>query len=448
MASLRGSVKHRRAAQPRSGARRSGAVRRSRRAGLVRSPVMRARSHLRNYRKASLLAVALTGFLLLFMDPGAMGAAQEGDTADDTVAAVQDSVAADSAVAIASEDTIIPRADSLARESTKQATRTLQILGYSFYGLVPKIVIALGIFLLAGLMVRVLRPLLRRVLGQWQRADAFTALFGIGIWLVAIGVAFSVLAGDIRALLGSLGLIGLALSWALQTPIESFTGWMLNSFRGYYRVGDRIAVGDVFGDVAHIDLLTTTVWEYGGPDRPPGFVQAEQPTGRIITFPNNEVLTGTVVNYTRDFPYVWDELVVAVANESELRYAMQVLGSVARELLGEYMAEPAKVYQTLLRRTGLEMAIAGEPQVFVSLTEWGTNLTIRYLVGAREKRRWKSELSLRVMEELNRPENRGRIISVYPRRQIQVVGADGVPTGVSSPTSEVASASRKESIQR
>ena len=192
-------------------------------------------------------------------------------------------------------------------------------------------------------------------------------------------------------------------------------------------MGDRIAVGDVFGDVAKIDLLTTTVWEYGGPDRPPGFVQAEQPTGRIITFPNNEVLTGTVVNYTRDFPYVWDELVISIANESELRYAMQVLERVAKEVLGEYMAEPARVYQSLLRRTGLEMAIAGEPQVFLSLTEWGTNLTIRYLVGAREKRRWKSELSLRVMEELGRPENRGRIIPVYPRRQIQVVGPDGVP---------------------
>ena len=78
---------------------------------------------------------------------------------------------------------------------------------------------------------------------------------------------------------GRSGLVGLALSWALQTPIESFTGWLLNSFQGYYRVGDRIEVADVFGDVAEIDLLTTTVWELGGPQRT-GFIHAEQPTGR------------------------------------------------------------------------------------------------------------------------------------------------------------------------
>jgi small-conductance mechanosensitive channel len=62
-----------------------------------------------------------------------------------------------------------------------------------------------------------------------------------------------------------------------------------------------------------IDFLTTTVWEYGGLEHPPVAIKAEQPTGRLITFPDNAVLTGTVINYTRDFPFVWDELAVAIA---------------------------------------------------------------------------------------------------------------------------------------
>jgi hypothetical protein len=105
------------------------------------------------------------------------------------------------------------------------------------------------------------------------------------VWLLGTGIAVSVLAGDIRAMLGSVGLVGLALSWALQTPIESFTGWLLNSFQGYYRVGDRVQVGDVFGDVYAIDFLSTTLWELGSAERP-GAVHADQPTGRLITFPN------------------------------------------------------------------------------------------------------------------------------------------------------------------
>ncbi len=63
-------------------------------------------------------------------------------------------------------------------------------------------------------------------------------------------------------------------------------------------------------------------------------MQAEQPTGRLVTFPNNEVLAGTVVNLTRDFPYVWDEMSVSIANESDLRLAISVLKKIADDLLG------------------------------------------------------------------------------------------------------------------
>lgn len=414
-------------------AARRGAVRRSGRARTTRGAVQRARSHLRAYRKGTILAVALTGFLLFFFEPAETGRAQvpqeEGAPAaeelPDTVSVIRQVPVEE--LQKPEEDTVKLRPDSLTRESAEEARETLADLWVSFLAALPKVAVALGIFLMAWILVRLLRPLLRGALGEWERADAFTALFGIAIWLVAIGVAFSVIAGDIRALLGSLGLIGLALSWALQTPIESFTGWMLNSFRGYYRVGDRISVGEVFGDVYRIDFLTTTVWEYGGPDRPPGFVRAEQPTGRLITFPNNEVLTGTVVNYTRDFPFVWDELMVGVANESDLRYALGVLQRVAREALGDYMREPARTYRSILLGSRLNVEVAEEPQVFVGMGESGAELTVRYLVGAREKRGWKSDLSLRILEELNRPEHRGKILPVYPRQQVQVVGPDGAP---------------------
>src|SRR5690606_20504185 len=124
-----------------------------------------------------------------------------------------------------------------------EAEGTVRRLWYGFLSNLPKFLVAIFVLLLAGASVRIVRPILRRVLGQWERASAATAVLGIAIWLLAIGIAVSVLAGDVRALVGSLGLVGLALSWALQTPIESFTGWLLNSFQGYYRVGDRIAVG-------------------------------------------------------------------------------------------------------------------------------------------------------------------------------------------------------------
>jgi small-conductance mechanosensitive channel len=349
------------------------------------------------------LAVALTAFMLLFFNDLPAQAVEAESAAAETGEVIEARTSGD---------------------ATEQAVGSLRATWNAFSVTWPKIAIGIGILALGWAVSRLVRASVHRVTRRWQRSQAVAALAGIAIWLLAIALTASVIAGDLRALIGSLGLIGLALSWALQTPIESFTGWLLNSFQGYYRVGDRVVVGDAFGDVVKIDFLTTTVWEIGTPQRP-GFVNAEQPTGRVVTFPNSEVLTGTIVNLTRDFPYVWDELPVPVANESDLRLAMTVLERTANELLGALMVQPAEHYASILHQAGLTEPIATRPQVFAASTESWTDISIRYLVPARERRKWKSELLVRTTEAMAEPAVAKRVYPAYPRRQVQALSPDG-----------------------
>lgn len=378
---------------------------RQRREGRVRNIAGRARGALRVFRQASVITVAVTAFLLLFVSDGG---AQQND-----VAAAPDAA-----------QVLDGRTEISVAEAAEQAVGSLRAVWFGFSRTLPKLAVAIGVLALGWLLSRLARSVVFLVTKGWERSQAISALAGIAVWMVAIGLSVSVIVGDLRALVGSLGLIGLALSWALQTPIESFTGWLLNSFQGYYRVTDRVSVGEVFGDVVKIDFLTTTVWEIGSPQRP-GFVHAEQPTGRVLTFPNSEVLTGTIVNLTRDFPYVWDELPVPVANESDLRHALAVVERSARDLLADQMKGPAETYSRLLADAGLNEPIASAPQVFAAPMESWTELSVRYLVPVRERRKWKSELALRISEALALPENVSRIFPAYPRRQLQAITPDG-----------------------
>ncbi len=426
------------------GARRPGrSGRRRRPSGAHRAPrsgaqgaVRGARGSLRGFRQASIVAVAITGLLLLSLGlddveaveiAPAPGQAQVQQVEEQEPQA-REAQAEDPPAERPQVDEPPPlEPGEVVDEVLGEAREAAVSLWNTFVGNLPRYIVAGLVLLLAGLLARAIRPLLRRALGQWERAQAFTALAGVLIWVFALGIAVSVLVGDVRALVGSLGLLGLALSWALQTPIESFTGWLMNGMRGYYRVGDRVAVGEVMGDVFRIDFFTTTVWEIGGPGRQGVFVTAEQPTGRMITFPNNEVLTGSIVNFTRDFPFVWDELTIPVGNESNLGYAMEVLRTVAEGVVGEGMAEPAEAYENILRQRRLESSIPRGPQVFVSLADSWTDLSVRYLVNARERRIWKSRLSQAAMEAFNDPAHTGQIVPVYPRRQVMIIGADGRP---------------------
>jgi hypothetical protein len=97
-----------------------------------------------------------------------------------------------------------------------------------------------------------------------------------------------------------------------------------------------------------------------------------------------------IVYYTRRFPFLWGELSVALAGESDLNYAMGLLERVALEVIGDRMREPARAYEAVLRRENLNFPVAERPEVYASMTESGIELTIRYMVGATEKRVWKS----------------------------------------------------------
>lgn len=296
-----------------------------------------------------------------------------------------------------------------------EATGTIRDLAYTFYGYLPRVLLSLVVVSLAWVLAKAARLLLERVLGRWERTAAIVAITRMSLLILALVATLSILAGDARAVVGSVGLLGIAASWALQTPIESFTGWLLNSFRAYYRVGDRIAVGDVFGDVYRIDVLTTTVWEAGGPGKP---VSAAQSTGALITFPNWEVLRSNIINYSRDFPFVWDEVMVGVANESDLAYCSKTLEDVARRVLGDQMQDAARRYEELLRAEHLTFEVDVVPRVYLSAAESWTDCTVRYLVPVRSRRHWSSTLLLAIHEELNRPDHRERIVSVYPRTEV------------------------------
>jgi small conductance mechanosensitive channel len=357
-----------------------------------------AQAQLRRFRQGSMLAVAVTGLLLLVWGLPPDVAGQEP--------------------APAAEPAAEPAANLLPSDpgaALDQATQTMRELAYGFYAFFPRIVLVLALLAMAAVVARGVQWLLNRSLSGWERKEAAGALARLVIFLSAAVVAVSVLAGDVRAVVGSVGLFGLAASWALQTPIESFTGWMLNSFRGYYRVGDRIAVGDVFGDVYRIDVLTTTVWEAGGPGKP---VRAAQSTGALITFPNWEVLRSNIINYSRDFPYVWDEVEFNVANESDLEYTARVIEDTARRVLGPEMVQAASEYQALLDAQRLPIEVEELPRVYLSLADSWTDCTLRYLIPVRSRRTWASTLTMEITKELSDAKHRGRIVEVYPRHEV------------------------------
>jgi len=219
------------------------------------------------------------------------------------------------------------------------------------------------------------------------------------VWIVLAFLVLSVLSENWYTAVVSLGLISLILGFALQTPITSFIGWIYILVRGPYRVGDRIKIGDATGDVIDVSYLDTTLWEFGGQ-----YLSTDHPSGRVIKFPNSNVLNSPIYNYSWPlFPYIWNEISFSVAYQSDLEFIAKTMQEVAEEEIGQAMMERIRTYRELLSQTPVDqLEVREHPTVIFRINQntW-LDATVRYLVKPREAGRVKNRLIKKMLERLN-----------------------------------------------
>jgi small-conductance mechanosensitive channel len=225
-------------------------------------------------------------------------------------------------------------------------------------------------------------------------------------WLAIAFVALTQLAADWYAAAASVGLVSLILGLALQEPISSFFAWIYILLRGPYRVGDRIQIGEVTGDVINVGYLDTTVWEVGGP-----YLSSDHPSGRLVKFPNSRVFESPVFNYSWPlFPYIWSEIKLHIAYDSDLDFVARTMQEVVAEELGEVMMQRVGRFRELLAQTPVdELNVRERPAVTFRVSEntW-LEAIVRYVVNPKESGRVRAPLLPKLLARLNAEPDRVR----------------------------------------
>lgn len=220
-------------------------------------------------------------------------------------------------------------------------------------------------------------------------------LSGIAIFFISLSILFA----NWYTAVVSLGLLSLILGFALQTPITSFIGWIYILVKSPYRVGDRIKIGEASGDVIDVGYLDTTLWEFGGQ-----YLSTDHPSGRIIKFPNSNVLASSVYNYSWAlFPYIWNEVSFQIAYQSDLQFVADVMQQTAEDEVGEAMMERVRTFRELLAQTPVDhLEVNERPSVVfrVSKNSW-IEVIVRYLVEPKNAGRVKTRLIKKMLERLN-----------------------------------------------
>lgn len=265
--------------------------------------------------------------------------------------------------------------------------------------LVTRVLSALAVVALAyGGYVLVVAVALRNTRNK-RRRHSVRSVLRLTFGVVAVVATFAVVTEQWVGLLFSVGIVGVAVTFALQQPLFSLVGWFYIVVKRPYRVGDRVAIEGSKGDVVDVDLFVTTLWEINGP-----LVASDQPSGRTITVPNSVVLSSHVVNYAgsdQAFPYVWNELTVQVAYETDLDYATETMRRVADDFLGDRMRARVADYRERLAETPVELEVNEGPSVNLVQEESWVELRVRYLVDPKRSQRVRNDLYRRVLTAFN-----------------------------------------------
>ena len=160
-------------------------------------------------------------------------------------------------------------------------------------------------------------------------------------------------------------------------------------------------MGDVRGDVVALGFIQTTIMEWGNqrrcktPAPPCGCTAGNSPDASSLSAIARSSIGRSTI-YTREFPYIWDEIQVpityqadraraeAILLESATRHALnreEIGDKAVRHLREKYQVEPIDL----------------DPSVYYRLTDNWLELTLRFIAPDHGVRRIKNKMSREII---------------------------------------------------
>lgn len=225
----------------------------------------------------------------------------------------------------------------------------------------------------------------------FSKVVEFAAYF---ICLIFATVVFRDVLGNLAVILGA---ISAGVAFALKEVFISLAGWVAIAFGELFKVGDRVQLGGIKGDVIDITFMRTTLMELGE------WVNGDLYTGRIVRISNSVVFTAPLFNYSKDLPFLWDEIVITLKHESDFALARQVLVDVAEEVVGEYV-KLAKFHWESVKNKYLVEDERLDPIISLNITSSALEYTVRYPVDFKERRTTKDRMFEEILKRLDKEE--------------------------------------------
>jgi small-conductance mechanosensitive channel len=264
-----------------------------------------------------------------------------------------------------------------------------------------KLMVRIALFALMVMVVLGLSEIWRRATFRYvhdlRRRYQFLLLRRIVLWFViGITIAFA-LATEIGSLATFAGLITAGIAVALQNVILAVAGYFFLIGKYGVKVGDRVQISGVAGDVVDIGLIRLHLMEIAGTgaDR--------QPTGRVVVF-SNSIVFQPGASFYRQIPgtnFLWHQLTLTLAPEADYDAAEKRLREAIERVYERYREKIEQQHRQMEQTLNMPIAMP-RLRTHVIPRDNGLEVTIRYPVDAEHAADIDDQITRELLAALNR----------------------------------------------
>jgi small-conductance mechanosensitive channel len=257
------------------------------------------------------------------------------------------------------------------RSILRESADTLQSLLIRVIG----IALALGI---VAILSDIWRRLTFRYIHEPRRRRQFLLLrrfvmgFLIGVVLIMGFVS------EFSSLATFAGFVTAGIAVGLQAVLLSVAAYFFVVGRYGIRVGDRISIAGVTGDVIDIGLVRLYIMELAGTG-----VDLD-PTGRIVVF-SNSVLFQAGTPLFKQIPgteYAWHELTVTLAPGGNYKLVQDKISNAVHSVYEKYRERIEQQHGAIERQIEIQLK-SPRPEAKLQLSDTGVEFIVRYPVDIR-----------------------------------------------------------------
>ncbi len=209
----------------------------------------------------------------------------------------------------------------------------------------PKVLMALLVLWVGGMLIRMVARLLGKVLdrkGVEPTLKRFLhSLVTISLRILLFITAIQMMGVETTSFVAIIGAAGLAVGLALQGTLANFAGGTLILLFKPYKVGDLIEAQGVLGNVKEIQIFTTVLLT---------------PENKTAIIPNGAMANGNIINYSADGKMRVD-LTFGISNDTTISKAREALLAAMQANPLVLQAPAPSVTVNKLTMDGVELAV-------------------------------------------------------------------------------------------